>query len=57
MSVNEQYAKLLEARVEALLKEVELHQKYLIRDASLKGLSAQAALDLFKAFKDDETKI
>jgi hypothetical protein len=57
MSIKDQYLELCEARVEALLKEVELHQKYLIRDASLKGLSAQAALDLFKAFKDDETKI
>ena len=57
MSVKDQYIDLCEARVEALLKEVELHQKYLIRQANLQGLSAQAALDLFKAFKDDETKI
>ena len=57
MDIKDQYLELCEARVEALLKEVELHQKYLIRVASLKGLSAQAALDLFKAFKEDETKI
>jgi hypothetical protein len=57
MSVKDQYIDLCEARVEALLNEIRLHNEYLIRQANLNGLSAQAALDLFKAFKDDETKI
>lgn len=57
MSVKDQYIDLCEARVEALLNEIRLHNEYLIRQANLKGLSAQVALDLFKAFKEDETKI
>lgn len=57
MDIKDQYLDLCEARVDALANEVRLLKEFIIRDASLKGLSAQAALDLFKAFKEDETKI
>jgi len=52
MSAKDQYIDLCEARVEALANEVRLLKEFIIRDYSLKGISAQGAIDLFNAFKE-----
>jgi len=52
MSVKDQYIDLCEARVEALANEVRLLREFIIRDYSLKGISAESAMNLFKAFKE-----
>jgi len=58
MSVKDQYIDLCEARVEALANEVRLLREFIIRDYSLKGISAESAMNLFKAFKEsNETEI
>ena len=62
MSVQEQYIKLLEARVEALDKELQLMTDWICRDnLLLRGLSRQVTLDQFKCYKEgvkeDEAEI
>jgi hypothetical protein len=59
MSVKDQYIDLCEARVEALANEVRLLREFIIRDHSLKGISAEGAMKLFDAFKSnyDETQV
>lgn len=59
MSVKDQYIDLCEARVEALANEVRLLREFIIRDYSLKGISAEGAMKLFDAFKSnyDETQV
>ena len=52
MSAKDQYIDLCEARVEALANEVRLLREFIIRDYSLKGISAQGAMDLFNTFKE-----
>ena len=52
MSAKDQYIDLCEARVEALANEVRLLREFIIRDYSLKGISAESAMNLFKAFKE-----
>ena len=42
------------ARVEALYNEVRLLKEFIIRDYATKGISGQMAMDLFKAFKENE---
>ena len=59
MSVKDQYIDLCVARVEALANEVRLLKEFIIRDYSLKGISAEGAMKLFDAFKSthDETQV
>jgi hypothetical protein len=58
MDIKDQYLELCEARVEALANEVRLLREFIIRDYSLKGISAESAMNLFKAFKEsNETEI
>jgi cob(I)alamin adenosyltransferase len=57
MSVSEQYAKLLEARVEALEKEVNHLKNFIIRDYSLKGIGAETVMDMYNNYKKNETEI
>ena len=57
MSVSEQYAKLLEARVEALEKEVNHLKNFIIRDYSLKGIEAETVMDMYNNYKKNETEI
>jgi hypothetical protein len=58
MDIKDQYLDLCEARVEALANEVRLLREFIIRDYSLKGISAESAMNLFKAFKEsNETEI
>jgi len=57
MDIKDQYLDLCEARVDALANEVRLLKEFIIRDYSLKGISAQAAMDMFKAFKENETQV
>ena len=62
MSVQDQYIKLLEARVEALEKEFQLMTDWICRDnLLLRGLSRQVTLDQFKCYKEgvkeDETTL
>ena len=62
MSVQDQYIKLLEARVEALEKELQLMTDWICRDnLLLRGLSRQVTLDQFKCYKEgvkeDETQV
>jgi len=52
MDIKDQYLELCEARVEALANEVRLLKEFIIRDYSLKGISAESAMNLFKAFKE-----
>lgn len=54
MSTKEQYIDLCEARVDALVNEVRLLKEFIIRDYATKGITGQMAMDLFKAFKDNE---
>jgi hypothetical protein len=54
MSVKDQYIDLCEARVEALYNEVRLLKEFIIRDYATKGISGEMAMDLFKAFKENE---
>jgi len=42
------------ARVEALYNEVRLLKEFIIRDYATKGISGEMAMDLFKAFKENE---
>ena len=53
MSTKDQYIDLCEARVEALVNEVRLLKEFIIRDYATKGISGQMAMDLFKAFKEN----
>ena len=53
MSTKDQYIDLCEARVEALANEVRLLKEFIIRDYAAKGISGTMAMDLFKAFKDN----
>lgn len=53
MSAKDQYIDLCEARVDALANEVRLLREFIIRDYSLKGISAESAMNLFKAFKEN----
>ena len=59
MDIKDQYLDLCEARVEALANEVRLLKEFVIRDYSLKGISAEGAMKLFDAFKSthDETQV
>lgn len=59
MSLKDQYIDMCEARVEALANEVRLLKEFVIRDYSLKGISAEGAMKLFDAFKSthDETQV
>ena len=54
MSMKDQYIDLCEARVEALYNEVRLLKEFIIRDYATKGISGEMAMDLFKAFKENE---
>ncbi len=53
MSTKDQYIDLCEARVEALANEVRLLKEFIIRDYAAKGVSGTMAMDLFKAFKEN----
>ena len=62
MSVKEQYIHLLEARVEALEKELQLMTDWICRDnLLLRELPRQVTLDQFKCYKEgvqeDEAEI
>ncbi len=59
MDIKDQYLDLCEARVEALANEVRLLREFIIRDYSLKVISAEGAMKLFDAFKSthDETQV
>lgn len=53
MSVKEQYIHLLEARVEALEKELQLMTDWICRDnLLLRELPRQVTLDQFKCYKE-----
>jgi len=53
MSVKEQYIQLLEARVEALEKELQLMTDWICRDnLLLRELPRQVTLDQFKCYKE-----
>lgn len=52
MSAKDTYIDMCEARIDALADEVRLLREFIIRDYSMKGISAQGAMDLFKAFKE-----
>jgi len=53
MSVQEQYIDLLEARVEALEKELQLMTDWICRDnLLLRELPRQVTLDQFKCYKE-----
>ena len=53
MSVQDQYIELLEARVEALEKELQLMTDWICRDNRiLRGLSPEITLDQFKCYKE-----
>lgn len=54
MSMKDQYIDLCEARVEALYNELRLLKEFIIRDYATKGISGEMAMDLFKAFKENE---
>ena len=53
MSVQDQYIDLLEARVEALEKELQLMTDWICRDnLLLRELPRQVTLDQFKCYKE-----
>ena len=53
MSVQEQYIDLLEARVEALEKELQLMTDWICRDnLLLRELPREVTLDQFKCYKE-----
>ena len=53
MSVKEQYIHLLEARVEALEKELQLMTDWICRDnLILRELPREVTLDQFKCYKE-----
>jgi len=54
MSIKDQYLDLCEARVDALTKEINHLKEFIIRDYATKGISGTMAMDLFKAFKENE---
>jgi len=54
MSAKDTYIDMCEARIDALADEVRLLREFIIRDYSMKGISAQGAMDLFKAFKESD---
>jgi len=59
MSVKEQYIQLLEARIEALETEINHLKNFIIRDYSLRDISAETVLAMFNAYKKalNETEI
>ena len=59
MSAKEQYIDLCEARVEALEQEVNHLKNFIIRDYSLRDISAETVLAMFNAYKKaiNETQI
>lgn len=59
MSSKDQYIQLLEARVEALEQEVNHLKNFIIRDYSLRDISAETVLAMFNAYKKalNETEI
>jgi len=57
MSVKEQYIQLLEARVEALEKEINTLKNFVIRDYSLKGISAETVMDMYNAYKEAQATL
>ena len=57
MSVKDTYIELCEARIEALANETRLLKEFIIRDYSLRDISAEGAMKLFEAFKkNNETE-
>lgn len=59
MSAKEQYIHLLEARLEALEQEVNHLKNFIIRDYSLRDISAETVLAMFNRYKKNlnETEI
>lgn len=57
MSAKDQYIDLCEARVEALQRELNTLKNFIIRDYSLKGISAETVMDMYNAYKETETTL
>ena len=57
MSVQEQYIDLLEARVEALERELNTLKNFVIRDYSLKGISSDTVMDMYNAYKETKATL
>lgn len=57
MDIKEQYIHLLESRVEALEKEINTLKNFVIRDYSLKGISAEAVMDMYNAYKETQATL
>jgi len=59
MSAKDQYIDLCEARIEALETELNHLKNFIIRDYSLRDISAETVLAMFNAYKKalNETEI
>jgi hypothetical protein len=57
MSAKDQYIDLCEARIEALERELNTLKNFIIRDYSLKDISAEAVMDMYNAYKENETTL
>ena len=57
MSAKDQYIDLCEARVEALQRELNTLKNFIIRDYSLRDISAEAVMDMYNAYKENETTL
>ena len=57
MSAKDQYIDLFEARIEALQRELNTLKNFIIRDYSLRDISAEAVMDMYNAYKENETTL
>jgi hypothetical protein len=57
MSAKDQYIDLCESRIEALEKEINTLKNFVIRDYSLKGISAEAVMDMYNAYKETQATL
>ena len=57
MSAKDQYIDLCEARIEALERELNTLKNFIIRDYSLRDISAEAVMDMYNAYKENETTL
>jgi len=57
MSAKDQYIDLCEARIEALERELNTLKNFVIRDYSLKGISAEAVMDMYNAYKEAQATL
>ena len=57
MSAKDQYIDLCEARIEALERELNTLKNFIIRDYSLKGISADTVMDMYNAYKETEATL